>query len=540
MYRLILASIIIIAVSACQDNSQTAGIADSKKIVTELSCGATPHGENEQQLRYKTSSVSHNNVCEEEVQSRTCNDGIFNERSGTFQFESCSVDTVTNFFSCGLIAHNENEQRISYQLLNVTGDQVCEEETQIRTCNDGSFDEWSGTFKNETCSFFTEITIDSFEYQGGFRFSGEVFGDSNYTNLSYAPGVIAYNPTNHSLFIVGHSREQAIAEFAIPEIVNSQNMADFKVQENIIQGFVDFHETGRVDTGIDQRFRITGLALIEGKLIANYMDWYDASGSETDTTVVFQDANNLSTSKIIGPFEFEGAMHAAGWITPIPLEWQQSLGGRYVSGFSAGAILSRLSVGPSAFVLTDVDSLINAKHGTVIKSGVLLDFNYPQNILYDKTVYGEGSINQDDILYNKDLQNDLWTRNSGASHGFIVPGSNTYVTLGYSGGHESGLGYKITQNDGNLCGGPCPFIAAERYNYIWLWHVSDLLKVKQGLMEPHDVRPYEYGKFDTPINAELRGASYDADSGLLYVSLKDGDTTALYSRPPLFYVYKIN
>jgi hypothetical protein len=83
-------------------------------------------------------------------------------------------------------------------------------------------------------------------------------------------------------------------------------------------------------------------------------------------------------------------------------------------------------------------------------------------------------------------------------------------------------------------------VASERYNYYWLWHVDDLLKVKQGLLKAYDFRPYEYGKFNTPTNAELRGASYDAKSGLLNVSLKDGDTVLKYSRPPIFYVYKIN
>ncbi len=537
MKRSIVYFIAIFFLCSCQGESPQKHI---KNIIPKLSCGLVVHGKSEQRIRFKTSSVSQNAICEDEQQIRICNDGVFSGWSGTFSFESCSVDNSSRLSSCGLIAHNETVQRIRYKLSKILDSKMCEEETQIRTCSDGSFDKWSGTFQNETCSSFTEITIDSFEYQGGFRISADIFGISKYSHLNYSPGVIAYNSENHSLFIVGHSNEQAIAEFAIPEIVNSKNMADFKMQQNIIQNFVDFHGTERVNTGIDQRFRVTGLALIEGKIIANYMDWYDASGLETDTTVVFQDADNLSTSEIIGPFQFEGAMHAAGWITPIPLEWQQSLGGRYISGFSSGAILSRLSVGPSAFILADENSLLNAKSGARIENKALLDFPYPQDILYDKKTYGDGIISQDDILYNKDLKNNLWTRNSGASHGFIVPKSNTYVTLGYSAGHESGLGYKAIQDDGNQCGGPCPYVASDRYNYYWLWHVSDLVKVKEGLLKPHELRPYEYGKFNTPSNAELRGASYDTESSLLYLSLKDGDTMLKYSRPPIFYVYKIN
>jgi len=522
---------------SCQDAPSQTNI---EKIIPKLSCGLILHGENEQQIRYKTSSVVQYTFCEYEQQTRTCNNGTLNNWIGTFKFESCTVDTSSSFSSCGLIAHNETEKRIRYDFSKLLDNKSCEEETQNRACRHGVFSKWSGTFQNKTCKPLPDITINSFEYKGGFRLSGEVFGNTTYSSLSYSPGVIAYNPTNHSLFVVGHPNEQAIAEFAIPEIINSRNIEDFKVQENIIQNSGDFHQTSRVNTGIDQRFRITGLALIEGKLVVNYMDWYDTSAGKIDTTVIFQEFNNLSTSEITGPFQISGAMHAAGWITFIPKGIQASLGGRFISGFSSGGILSRLSVGPSAFIYKDESSILDTEAGAVIQNEALLDFNYPKKILYDKSIYGENNIIQDDILYNADFRNKLWTRNSGASHGFIVPRSNTYVTLGYSAGHESGLGYKIVQDDGNKCAGPCPYVASERYNYYWLWHISDLLKVKKGLLKPHELRPYEYGKFNTPSNAELRGASYDAKSGLLYVSLKNGDTTARYSRPPLFYVYKIN
>jgi hypothetical protein len=134
------------------------------------------------------------------------------------------------------------------------------------------------------------------------------------------------------------------------------------------------------------------------------MDWYDASGLEKDTAVVFKNAANLASSKIVGPFQLSWAMHAAGWMTPIPKSWQESLGGIYISGFSSGGILSRLSVGLSGFILSDIDSLINSDIGSVIQNKVLLDFTYPKNILYYKSVYDEDDVLKIYFLYNTDYK----------------------------------------------------------------------------------------------------------------------------------------
>jgi len=70
-----------------------------------------------------------------------------------------------------------------------------------------------------------------------------------------------------------------------------------------------------------------------------------------------------------------------------------------------------------------------------------------------------------------------------------------------------GIGYKPTQSDGNVCGGPCPYDADDYYNYYWLWDVNDLLAVKNGTLNPHDVRPYDYGVFNAPFGAST--GAYD-------------------------------
>lgn len=148
--------------------------------------------------------------------------------------------------------------------------------------------------------------------------------------------------------------------------------------------------------------------------------------------------------------------------------------------------------------------------------------------------------------------NNLWTEESWAGYGFIVPGSRTYLTIGESGGHFSGIGYKARQNGqttGN-CPGPCPYDRDDFYNYYWLWDVNDLLAVKNGSMQAYDVRPYAYGEFNAPFQMNLytglprhnpiRGGVYDSVSGLLYLTIHGGQSTGQYGVKPLVVAYKIN
>jgi len=57
------------------------------------------------------------------------------------------------------------------------------------------------------------------------------------SELNYSEGPIALNPDRQSLFIVGHSHQQAIAEFAIPELVDSTVLTDLNMAGDPIQPF---------------------------------------------------------------------------------------------------------------------------------------------------------------------------------------------------------------------------------------------------------------------------------------------------------------
>ena len=143
-------------------------------------------------------------------------------------------------------------------------------------------------------------------------------------------------------------------------------------------------------------------------------------------------------------------------------------------------------------------------------------------------------------LGNGTRTNNIWTHLSRAVYGFIPPGTRSYVTIGHSGGHNSGVCYKCTQNNNNLCGGYCAPDASDYYLYYWLWDLNDLIAVKNGQMNSYDVRPYDYGVFPSPISVtKLGGGSFDPASGKLYVTLQRADRDqGRYSNPPVIAVYQ--
>lgn len=446
--------------------------------------------------------------------------------------------------SCG----TKELQRIRYQSPTAETLEACVQEVQVRECTEQGLSQWSGDFQYVSCvaqpinaTSLPRWQWSQLEYAGGFRVMGGKVGEGEYSILGYSPGQFTIDEASNTIFMVSMDYEQGFGEINLPALTDSEDPHDFLQADTVIQQFQDIYQTERDVTGIENYFRVTGIYLINHQLIVNYMNWYDASGTETDTTMIFKDASNLRDSQLIGPFQLHGAAHAGGWISPIPAAWQVQLGGTHISGLSQGSIVSRLSVGPSAFVWTPEDDLLNATEGGPLETITALDYSL-QHILHDTSLYDQQADGTDNILYNLvDGNNHLWTIASSVGYAFIIPGTSTYMVVGHSAGHESGLGYKITQDNGHLCGGPCPYAADDHYNYYWLYDVNDMVSVVEGNLEPWEVRPYDYGIFDTIGNkSTLTSAYYDVDDDLLYVALQNGDPIPTYDKPPLFLAYHLN
>ena len=368
-------------------------------------------------------------------------------------------------------------------------------------------------------------------YAGAFRISSDTFGSSS---LNYAVGTLAYNPANHSLFIAGHDTQGSIGEFAIPELLDRADINDLNIVQTPLQNFVSILGTGTTGNpeGID---RITGMLYVDGQLIVNAEKKYDGGGGNKDTTLVFRDAGNIAASTVDGYYELTGQARAAGYLSPIPSEWQLAFGGaKYLSGWSSvNSITSRYSIGPSLWTFDSVTlSDDNAANSGAIISTAYMD--YP---------YGGGATQWLDTAAldtGNTPMSALWNHLSEGRYGFIVPGTRTFAVFGSSGGVDGGIGYKITQDDGNKCAGYCSYEAADHYNYYWLYDVQEILDATQV----YDIQPYAYGDFSVPFDNQglnkILGGTFDPATGMLYLSLEYAGRVGKFDRPPLIVGYQLS
>jgi hypothetical protein len=367
------------------------------------------------------------------------------------------------------------------------------------------------------------LDMSNITYKGAFRIPIATAGDSR---MAYSQGTFTLASDNQSIFVTGHIQHQAISQLSIPKILDNQDITELQMAK-VLQPFSKIF--GRAATGNKQGIdKITGLEHIFGQLIVNGVEYYDADANATDTTLIVRDSSKLLTSKVDGFFRLKGGAHAAGWISIIPQEWRSIFAAKFMSGFaSTYAINGRNSIGPTAFTFFPEALLDSTENRGAIITEQFLGYSLEHPLHTDR--------------YNSGGSNNLWTEVSTAIYGFIVPGTSSYLVVGNSGGHNSGIDYKIRQDNGKLCGGPCSKKAADNYNYFWIWDVFDMVKVGKGELQPYQPRPVKYGVFDNKRSGwRLIGADYDSVNSLLYLMYKGRDKNqSKYESAPLMVVYHV-
>jgi hypothetical protein len=353
------------------------------------------------------------------------------------------------------------------------------------------------------------------QYVGAFRFPEGKIGASLF---GYGGTAIAFNPANNSLFVVGHDWDQAIAEVKIPDtVVNSNQLSELPTAK-VLQPFVRI--LPRVPNfSLEGNVKIGGLLVVDEQLIGTAYVFYDAAGKAVKSHFRL-DSLNLSSAKVEGLFQVGdlGGGFVGGYMAPVPDEWKDELGARYVTGQAALCIIGRTSSGPAAFGF-DPGKLGSAP--APLTPYVYYPLKHPLGPMGEKNPYFNGT-----------------TEINGV---FFVPGSRSVLFFGSHGTDEIGYGEADTFRDGNRTSKGYHSRNGKYQYQVWAYDVLDLLAVKKKTKKPWEIKPYDVWRLTFPIDEggkHIGGVAFDPTTGRLFVSQR-GAAQTRFDPGPLIHVFKL-
>jgi hypothetical protein len=360
------------------------------------------------------------------------------------------------------------------------------------------------------------------EYLGAFRVEAD--GEST---SDYAVGALGFNPNNNSLFMAGHTQHSAIAEFEIPTKLSFETQVLHLPKAAVLQQYVKI--LFKKDTG-NTTNKINGILYHEQNLLVSSEIWYDGTARNQDNLQVFSNALDIRSSGYKGMLQIEGAAKAAGYMFKVPNELTEKLGAEYITGWASNySIRSRYSQGPSLYGFKP-DQAIDAVTTLNRTIGTEPFMVFP---------FAEGKELVDRSGDYSTVISPYWGPIAKAKYGFIIQGTSYFLALGQHSGLHSGIGYKITQDNGRSCGGACAYESRDIYNYFWIFDINDMLNAG----EPWEVSPISYGKWSHPYDRSgargILGGTFDEQSNTLYLALEKAGQVGTYDRAPLILSYKI-
>jgi hypothetical protein len=336
---------------------------------------------------------------------------------------------------------------------------------------------------------------------------------------------MAYNPTNNSLYLTGHTYGQLVAEISIPSLVNSQSISSLNTA-TIIQPFADISE-GHMDnygsgggTCNASGDYLGGMMVWGSKIVATAYGYYDAADCAKRSH--FTSGKTFSVNDFSGLFVPSNVPQAGfidGWMTPIPYEYQSALGGKALSGNAGLSILGRTSWGPAAFSF-DPDAFGAA--GSTFTT-------YPV-LYYSQTHPGLGA---------HDATSPVWNATSQFRGMHFIPNTKTIL---YTGFHGTG---SVCYGEAAACGNdPLQiykgFHAYPYHHQIWAYNVDDLIAVKNGTKFPWQIQPYSYWTVTFPYGdvndaVLIGGSAYDSTNKRLFIAQAATDGSS-----PIIHVFSLN
>ena len=340
--------------------------------------------------------------------------------------------------------------------------------------------------------------------------------------FTYGGYALAFNPANRSLFYSGHAwHPYHVSEVQIPLTLGApgSTFAALPIAP-VLQAFSDALEGKRllVDPPATD-IQLGGMVVDQGRLIISAYSSYDADGSQ----VLSHFARPLSfgmPGQVIGPVRMaNGTLKAgffSGYMAKVQSGLQSLLGGTHLTGNCCVSIISRTSLGPSAFSFNPQD----IQAGNTVNTSALVYYPLAHPTLGQYTgntdAYGAATAITG-IVQPVGTRTVLYVGKKGTGEYCYGPGTNDPAKhlLPFPPANIQHYCYDPVSNST----GP------HAYPYIyqmWAYDAVELDKVRRGEKNAWDVLPYALWRFNLPFEANnahaLGGVAYDETSRRVYIA----------------------
>jgi hypothetical protein len=345
-------------------------------------------------------------------------------------------------------------------------------------------------------------------YEGAFRATL----DDAVSKSDYCTGTLGYNPVNHSIYMAGRDTHGSIAEFAIPASLSFETNRSSIPNATALQPWSKILQSEVAD-------RVNGFLYHDGDLLVTCERKYDTT--KTPRTLMRFDPDDIAAGYTM--LQLQGKALSSGYMGVIPSNLQTLMGGdTHFSGWGdVYSINGRYSIGASIYSF-NADDTVSAAEDTAIATTPHASFPH-----------SEGATLRDNVPAGI-AEGALWGDVSECRGAFIIPNTSILMIVGRHGGSHTGVGYKITQDNGNVCGGPCSYGAADNYNYFWLYDLNEVVAAGSYV----DAVPFSFGKWKMPYGGFIHGAAFDGVDKL-YICIGKAGQVGTYDRPPLILRYRI-
>lgn len=360
-------------------------------------------------------------------------------------------------------------------------------------------------------------------YLGAFRFPDT---ENTGTDVDFFYSLPAIGVTaGNKMLAVGHGNRR-IAEINIPTLSKSTSLASL-ARASYSTAFFDPVNNAPVITpnwGAGGPY-VSGIKTYNGRVMVNVYANYDGSGAADRNLCVLNSASAPGIASERGFFtgtaDGVNVAHSGVWISEIPAGDKAAFGGTHVMGGSSGnkyrSINLRNAMGPTAFVY-DANASDSVTGSTPAANGATLSY---QRLM---------DFSMDHVLNNSSLGSagQQWSNCSEAFYGFLVPGTDTYMVLGFNEGYNTGISYYDPAPPWPGNKGYGPNAETDVGNWVWFFKKSDLLKVKSGeIANPWDLVAYEHARIILPLEGAqtvsglhtISGGDFDLATNRLWLSL---------------------